>query len=94
MTVDWGDAVSVAVQAIQNGGRLPHEVSPQVVAAARTLLYEPIELVRDGDDVRYINGQHRCEAMQRQGVTETVLRETRPIVEPPLPGEIGEAGIS
>ncbi|MGB5111185.1 MAG: hypothetical protein WBO08_06010 [Mycobacterium sp.] len=94
MNADWGQAVSVAIQAIQNGGHIPHDVPPKVAAAAESLLYVPIELAREADSVWYINGQHRSEAMQRQGVTEAVLLETRLIVDPPLPGEICQAGVS
>lgn len=94
MAADWGKAVQVAIQAIRNGGQIPDEVTPSVAAAARTLLYESIELGREADRVWYINGQHRTEAMLRQGVEETVLRETRLIAEPPLPGEIGQIGVS
>lgn len=94
MTADWGKAVEAAIQAIQDGGQIPDDVPPRVDAAARTLLYESIELGREPDNVWYINGQHRTEAMLRQGVEETVLRETRLIAEPPLPGEIGQIGES
>lgn len=94
MTADWGKAVEVAIQAIQDGGQIADDVPPSVAAAARTLLYESIELGREPGNVWYINGQHRTEAMLRQGVKETVLQETRLIAEPPLPGEIGQAGVS
>lgn len=94
MAADWGTAMQVAIQAIQHGGQIPDEVTPSVAAAARTLLYESIELGREADRVWYINGQHRTEAMLRQGVEETVLRETRLIAEPTLPGEIGQIGVS
>lgn len=94
MNADWGGAVEVAIEAIQNGGQFPDEVPSSVAAAARTLLYESIELAREPGRVWYINGQHRSEAMLRQGIEETVLLETRLITEPPLPGEIGQAGVS
>lgn len=90
MTADWGKAVEVAIQAIQDGGKIPAAAPPSVAAAARTLLYESIELAREPGRVWYINGQHRTEAMLRQGVEETILREIRLIAEPPLPGEIGQ----
>lgn len=63
-------------------------VPRDVAAAARTLLDEPVELARDADTVWYVNGQHRTEAMLRQGVEEAVMLGTRLIDEPPLPGEI------
>lgn len=94
MDANWGKAVKVAIEAIQNGGQIPDAVPPSVADAARTLLCESIELARENGRVWYINGQHRTEAMQRQGVEETVLRETRLIDEPPLPGEIGQIGDS
>ena len=93
MAADWGKAVQVAIQAIRNGGDITDEVTPSVASAAKTLLYESIELGRNADHVWYVNGQHRTEAMLRQGVEETVLRETRLIAEPPLPGEIGQVGV-
>jgi hypothetical protein len=64
-------------------------VPRDVAAAARTLLDEPVELARDAGKVWYVNGQHRTEAMLRQGVEEAVMLDTRLIDEPPLPGEIG-----
>ncbi|MFV8227350.1 hypothetical protein [Mycolicibacterium fortuitum] len=94
MHADWGSAVQAAIQAIQDGGQIPTDVPPSVAAAAETLLYESIELAREDGRVWYINGQHRTEAMLRQGVEETVLLETRLIAERPLPGEIGQAGVS
>jgi hypothetical protein len=94
MTADWGQAVDVAIQAIHAGGEIPDEVPQSVAAAARTLLYEPIELSHTADNVCYVNGQHRSEAMLRQGVEETVLRDTRLIAEPPLPEEISQVGVS
>ncbi len=94
MDADWSKAVKVAIEAIQDGGRIPEDVGASVADAARTLLHEPIELARENGKVWYINGQHRTEAMQRQGVEEALLRETRPIDQPPLPGEIGQVGIS
>ena len=60
-----------------------------MAAAARTLLDEPVELARDARKVWHVNGQHRTEAMLRQGVEEAVMVDTRLIDEPPLPGEIG-----
>ena len=92
MTADWGHAVQTAIEAIQTGGQIPADVPPSVAAAARTLLYESIELAREGGRAWYINGQHRTEAMLRQGVQEAVLIETRLLAEPPLPGELGQAG--
>ncbi|MFV8227348.1 hypothetical protein [Mycolicibacterium fortuitum] len=89
MEADWGKAVKAAIEAIQNGGQLPDGVPPSVADAASTLLYEPVELRRELGRVSYVNGQHRTEAMLRQGVEETVLRERRLIAGPPLPGEIG-----
>ncbi|MEW2484276.1 hypothetical protein AB0876_32290 [Mycobacterium sp. NPDC049093] len=94
MSADWGKAVEVAIEAIQNSGPIPDGVPPSVADAASTLLYESIELAREDGRVWYINGQHRSEAMQRQGVKETVIREKRLIAGPPLPGEIGQAGVS
>jgi len=64
-------------------------VPRDVAAAARTLLDEPVELARDAGKVWYVNGQHRTEAMLRQGVEEAVMVDTRLIDERPLPGEIG-----
>ena len=58
-----------------------------MAAAARTLLDEPVELARDARKVWHVNGQHRTEAMLRQGVEEAVMVDTRLIDEPPLPGE-------
>lgn len=94
MAAEWGSAVEVAIQAIQDGGQILVDVPPSVAGAARTLLYESIELAREDGRVWYINGQHRTEAMLRQGVQETVLLETRLVAEPPLPGEICQAGVS
>jgi hypothetical protein len=59
---------------------------------ARTLLHEPVELERDAGKVWWVNGQHRTEAMLRQGVKETIMRDKRLIDEPPLRGEIRRAG--
>lgn len=59
---------------------------------ARTLLHEPVELERDAGKVWWVNGQHRTEAMLRQGVKETIMRDERLIDEPPLRGEIRRAG--
>lgn len=94
MDADWGSAVEVAIRVIQDAGEIPADVPPSVAAAAGTLLYESIELAREHGRVWYINGQHRTEAMLRQGVEETVLVETRLITEPALPGEIGQVGVS
>ncbi len=94
MTADWGKAVEVAIRAIQGGGQIPADVPSSVAAAAGTLLYQSIEIAREGGRVWFINGQHRSEAMLRQGVEETVLLETRLISEPPLPDELGQAGVS
>ncbi|OKH80126.1 hypothetical protein EB73_33725 [Mycobacterium sp. SWH-M3] len=94
MSADWGKAVQVAIEAIHNAGQIPDTVPPSIADAANTLLNESVELAREDGKVWYINGQHRTEAMLRQGVEETVLRETRLITEPPLPGEIGQIGIA
>ncbi|ODR25043.1 hypothetical protein BHQ19_14340 [Mycolicibacterium porcinum] len=94
LEADWGKAVETAIEAIKDGGQIPADIPPSVAAAAGTLLYESIELAREHGRVWYINGQHRTEAMLRQGVEETVLLETRLITEPPLPGEIDQAGVS
>lgn len=94
MEADWRQAVAVAIQAIESHGDISDTVAPGVAAAARTLVHEPVELDREEDEVWWVNGQHRTEAMLRQGVEETVLRDKRLIDGPPLPGEIRRAGIS
>lgn len=94
MEADWRQAVAVAIQAIESHGDIPDTVAPDVAAAARTFVHEPVELDREDDEVWWVNGQHRTEAMLRQGVEETVLRDKRLIDGPPLPGEIRRAGVS
>jgi hypothetical protein len=94
MEVDWGQAVSVAIQAIEAHGDIPDKVAPDVAAAARTLIHEPVELEREADKVWWVNGQHRTEAMLRQGVEETLLRDKRLIDGPHLPGEMRRAAVS
>jgi len=64
-------------------------VPADAAAAARTLLGEPVELGREDGRAWYINGQHRTEAMLRQGVENTLLRHTRAIDGPPFAGELG-----
>lgn len=93
LTVDWGQAVVVAIQAIEANGAIPDEVPHDVATAARTLIYESIELARNAGEVWWINGQHRSEAMARQGVEEAVVRDTRLVDEPPLRGEIRVAAV-
>lgn len=90
MTTDWGQAVDVAVAVVTSGADdVPDDLPADVTYAARTLLRESVELGRDEGQVWWINGQHRTEAMKRQGVAETLLRDQRGIDEPPLPGELG-----
>lgn len=90
LTVDWGQAVSVAAAVLQSGAEaVPDGVPADVAAAARTLLGEPVELDREDGEVWYINGQHRTEAMRRQGAEHALLRDTRAIDGPPLLGEFG-----
>ncbi len=67
MAANWGQAVSVAIQAIEAAGDITDEVPQDVAAAARTLLHEPVELARGDGEVWWVNGQHRTEAMLRQG---------------------------
>jgi hypothetical protein len=93
MEVDWEQAVSAAIQAIEAHGDIPNEVAPDVATAAKTLLHEPVELEREAGKVWWVNGQHRTAAMLRQGVEETLMRDKRLIEGPPLPGEIGRAGV-
>ena len=92
LTVDWGKAVAVALQSIEDDGDIPADVAPDVADAAQSLWLVPIELGRRDNKVWYVNGQHRTEAMLRQGVEETIVRETRPIDATPLPGEIRQVG--
>jgi hypothetical protein len=94
MAADWAQAVAVAIQAIEANGDIFDEVPRHVAAAATTLLHEPVELARDAGKVWYVNGQHRTEAMLRQGVEEAVMLDKRLIDEPPLPGEIRRVGVS
>ena len=102
MAVDWGRAVRFALQLIEATADEPGlffwrvseaiipaeaEVPSNVASEAKSLCTNPIWLQRNADEVRYMNGRHRAEAMLRQGVEETIVRETRLIDAPPLPGE-------
>ncbi|SKM81308.1 hypothetical protein [Mycobacteroides abscessus] len=88
MKADWAEAVAIALRAGRRED-LP-EGLPRVLAdAAGCLYYDPMGLIRlPGEEVRWMNGQHRGEAMRRQGVVETLVQETRTIGAPPLPGDI------
>ncbi|WP_336513281.1 hypothetical protein [Mycobacteroides abscessus] len=88
MATDWGQAVAVAIRA-ERRENIPEDLPEDVADAAGSLFYDPMGLIRDPDGtVRWMNGQHRGEAMRRQGVEETIVEEKRRIDAPPLPGEI------
>lgn len=89
VAVDWRKAVQVALTArtLQN---LPTDLPIDIDAAARSLFYDPIELIRErGSSPRFMNGQHRTEALRLQGGTEVIVAEYRPIGSAALPGELG-----
>ncbi|MFZ2241676.1 MAG: hypothetical protein WAV90_19340 [Gordonia amarae] len=90
---NWDAASRLALTVAMTGNPMPANTPPDIAAAARSLLDVPIDLIRDpGEPVRFMNGQHRAEAMRRQGVTWTIVSETRKISGPPLPGEIKQLG--
>ncbi|WP_078277995.1 hypothetical protein [Mycobacteroides franklinii] len=87
---DWGRASAIAIQAQRREG-IPEDLPEDVADAAHCLFYDPMGLIRDPNGaVRWMNGQHRAEAMRRQGVEETLVQEKRRIDAPPYPGEIRE----
>lgn len=88
MATDWAEAVAIAILA-ERRENIPEGLPEDVADAAGCLFYDPMGLIRDPDGtVRWMNGQHRGEAMRRQGVEETIVEERRPIDAPPLSGEI------
>lgn len=92
LAVNWAAASAVALQAVNNCD-LPVDLPADVAEAAGSLFYEPISLIREWDEpLRFMNGQHRAEAMRQQGVVETIVEEIRPIDAEPFPGELRKTG--
>ncbi|SIM26142.1 Uncharacterised protein [Mycobacteroides abscessus subsp. abscessus] len=88
MEADWAEAVAIALRAGQRED-IPEGLPKVLADAASCLFYDPMGLIRlPGEEVRWMNGQHRGEAMRRQGVAEALVEETRPIDAPPFPGDI------
>jgi len=93
MDEDWNRATAVALDAQCLAAGIPGGTPRSIADAARSLWNDPIHLEREaGQQVRFGNGQHRAEAMRRQGVAETVVQEVRPIDAAPLAGEIRIVG--
>lgn len=87
LSTDWAAASAAALQATSYN-TLPADLPVDIARAARSLWREPISLIREpGEPLRFMNGQHRAEAMRIQGVVETIAEEERPIDAEPLPGE-------
>lgn len=88
LAVDWVEATAIALRA----GRwesIPSGLPFAMHEAVRSLFNDPMCLSRpEGKPVSWMNGQHRGEAMRRQGVVETIIEEKRPIDAAPLPGEL------
>lgn len=94
MRVDWGQAVSVALDSLTTGRPIPADVPRAVARAAESLWRHPIKVVRDpGEPAQQRNGHHRVEAMRKQGVIEAIAREERPKRARPLPGELKQVGV-
>ncbi|WP_153995413.1 hypothetical protein [Mycobacteroides abscessus] len=95
MRVDWGQAVSVALDSLTTGRPIPADVPHAVARAAESLWRHPIKIVRNpGEPAQLRNGHHRVGAMRRQGVTEALAREERPKRARPLPGELRQVGVA
>lgn len=88
LAVDWVEATAIALRA----GRwenVPAGLSNVMHKAVRSLFNDPMSLSRPpGKPVSWMNGQHRGEAMRRQGVLETIVEERRPIGAEPFPDEL------
>lgn len=86
---DWKRAVEVALRCGAADQPSYPGVPGVIVNAARSLWEDPIMLL---DDVRgelsLNNGQHRAEAMRRQGVETAIAALLRPVDAAPLMGEI------
>ncbi|MGH3726494.1 MAG: hypothetical protein ACRDUS_20495 [Mycobacterium sp.] len=88
MAVDWSEATAIAIRAGRRED-IPEGLPEDIADAAGCLFYDSMGLIREpGQEVRWMNGQHRGEAMRRQGVEETIVQEKRRIDAPPLPGEL------
>lgn len=86
--VDWATATATAIDAIRSGGT-PPSGSGGVFTAAKSLIYDPISITGRGAAASMENGQHRTEAMRRQGAERVLILDTRPTTADPLDGEIG-----
>lgn len=94
MRVDWGQAVSVALDSLTTGRPIPADVPRGAARAAESFWRHPIKVVRDpGEPAQLRNGHHRVEAMRKQGVMEAIAREERPKRARPLPGELKQVGV-
>ncbi|KRQ39334.1 MULTISPECIES: hypothetical protein [Mycobacteroides] len=75
MRVDWGQAMSVALDSLTTG----RPTTADVPRAVESFWRHPIKIVRNpGEPAQLRNGHHRVEAMRRQGVPEAIAREERP----------------
>lgn len=88
VVVDWAEATTIALRAgVQQN--IPRGLPPAMRKAVYSLFDDSLSLIREpGKEVRWMNGQHRAEAMRRQGAVETIVEEQRPIDAYPLPGEL------
>ena len=88
LAVDWA-AASIAALRGSSEHDLPADLPADIAEAARSLWWDPISLIREpGEPLRFMNGQHRAEAMRQQGAVETIVEELRPVDARPLPGEL------
>lgn len=88
LAVDWAAASIAALQGSSEHD-LPADLPADIAEAARSLWWDPISLIREpGEPLRFMNGQHRAEAMRQQGAVETIVEELRPVDARPLPGEL------
>ncbi|QCH24426.1 hypothetical protein DSM43276_02689 [Mycobacteroides salmoniphilum] len=88
LAVDWVEATAIALRAGQREN-IPADLPVAMSEAVRSLFDDPMSLDREpGEEVSWGNGQHRGEAMRRQGVLETIVEERRPIDAEPFPDEL------